>query len=611
MADQPSTSWKLAPSRAAHVQGLVVSPFAHLPVALALLLDATKAPGGAWLHDLLYGDDALVITPATGKALDDSGAETGCAAIAFTATGLTNLGVPGETLRSFATPFTEGMHEANRRHRLGDTRLEPPERRNRPLWGGNVPPQPGDDQDPDYAVCENTVHAAVLLYHKDAAALAAFAAPVRAKLARFGVAISYSLDLSLKFDGNDPPIAREHFGFADGISQPVPHDKRYIRPGTAPGTPSDKVHGIAGGDLLFGLADAHAEVLPGAIVDAALPGAAVLPAVPQNGPAKPDPNQRSLGLDGTYLVMRQLSQDPDRFWNSMRQAAEQLTGKTADWVAERVVGRSKDGVILAKDPPPATKDGPSNDFLFLADDPDARYCPFGSHIRRANPRDGLAPSASDAATILHAANNHRILRRGRKYEPVAVAGAGTLPGLLFMCLNTDLERQFEFVQQTWMLNPSFAALIDETDPLVGPKGKFSIQAYPLRMLPDVDTFIRFIGGEYFFMPGLPALTYLAGLSPAATVNPGLVTETTEPAPGGLEAAAAAPRQKPPRNAGLRKQGAKQSAAGPVDPPPQAAPEPASDPAPDLEVDAGVVPDVDPGAEPGADPGPDIRPDQTI
>ena len=41
--------------------------------------------------------------------------------------------------------------------------------------------------------------------------------------------------------------------------------------------------------------------------------------------------------------------------------------------------------------------------------------------------------------------------------------------MLFLCLNTDIARQFEFVQQTWMLNPNFATLFDETDPLVDPK----------------------------------------------------------------------------------------------------------------------------------------------
>jgi len=40
-------------------------------------------------------------------------------------------------------------------------------------------------------------------------------------------------------------------------------------------------------------------------------------------------------------------------------------------------------------------------------------------------------------------------------------------GLHFICLNSDIERQFEFVQQTWINNPVFAGLDGEVDPLVG------------------------------------------------------------------------------------------------------------------------------------------------
>ena len=38
-------------------------------------------------------------------------------------------------------------------------------------------------------------------------------------------------------------------------------------------------------------------------------------------------------------------------------------------------------------------------------------------MRRANPRDGLAPDGDSRQTLLEAANSHRILRRGRKYGP--------------------------------------------------------------------------------------------------------------------------------------------------------------------------------------------------
>ena len=112
-------------------------------------------------------------------------------------------------------------------------------------------------------------------------------------------------------------------------------------------------------------------------------------------------------------------------------------------------------------------------------------------------------------------NNHRILRRGRKFGPDIAdprVDDGAERGLLFMCLNTDLVRQFEFVQQTWLLNPGFAVLFDETDPLLGPKGPFSLPDRPLRRRAEVETFVRFAGGDYFFLPSLPALDYLQSLA---------------------------------------------------------------------------------------------------
>lgn len=76
------------------------------------------------------------------------------------------------------------------------------------------------------------------------------------------------------------------------------------------------------------------------------------------------------------------------------------------------------------------------------EDPEGLRCPFGAHIRRANPRDSLGSMEQVAIS-----NRHRILRIGRQYS----RRPERTPGLLFMCLNGDLERQFEFVQQTWIL----------------------------------------------------------------------------------------------------------------------------------------------------------------
>ena len=40
-----------------------------------------------------------------------------------------------------------------------------------------------------------------------------------------------------------------------------------------------------------------------------------------------------------------------------------------------------------------------NDFLFGTEDPEAVRCPFGSHVRRANPRDSLSPGSQDQIDI--------------------------------------------------------------------------------------------------------------------------------------------------------------------------------------------------------------------
>jgi hypothetical protein len=87
-----------------------------------------------------------------------------------------------------------------------------------------------------------------------------------------------------------------------------------------------------------------------------------------------------------------------------------------------------------------------------------------------------------------------------------------------MCLNADLERQFEFIQQTWLQSPTFAALTGEDDPVVGSRRTsngvtvdgFTIPTREapvrLRAMPE---FVRTLGGGYYFVPGRSLLRYLA------------------------------------------------------------------------------------------------------
>jgi deferrochelatase/peroxidase EfeB len=118
--------------------------------------------------------------------------------------------------------------------------------------------------------------------------------------------------------------------------------------------------------------------------------------------------------------------------------------------------------------------------------------------------------------------NHRILRRGRPYgpplaDPPEPGSDDAERGLVFMCLNTDIERQFEFVQHTWLNNPSFAGLDGEVDPAVGPQreggGLFTVPDRPVRYkVAGLPRFVTTRGGVYFFLPSVRALTYLGTMA---------------------------------------------------------------------------------------------------
>lgn len=474
-------TWGLPPGAAEDVQGLVVSPFAHLEESTALFLRIGR--GGAWLLRLL---DAGMVTDATGKV-------EACTAVALTASGLRSMQLPGDVMDTFAPPFTEGMTEKNRHRRLGDA--DP-----RMLWTGKLE-WSGDEAGPG-----QVVHALLLLYAATPDALQALTAKALALIEPEGVSVAFTLPLTLHpFGGGKGALPREHFGFADGFSQPLPHaDPQAL----------DPLHGVPLGEVLMGYRNAHREPAPAPTVDESLPGSDLLGTLGMEG----EPGQVSLGANGSYLTVRQLHQNVAAFRASMARAAAALNDPaiTAEWLAERVVGRERDGDLLVPGGAlPARSPGrPDNEFGFFDTDRHGYGCPLGSHIRRANPRDGLAKDESRREGMRTAANNHRILRRGRKYGDVLPDGApddGAARGLLFMCLQTDIARQFEFIQQTWLLNPVFACLSDETDPLLGPAGPFTLPADPLRRIADVETFVRLVGGEYFFLPSLRALRYLGGL----------------------------------------------------------------------------------------------------
>jgi deferrochelatase/peroxidase EfeB len=254
--------------------------------------------------------------------------------------------------------------------------------------------------------------------------------------------------------------------------------------------------------------------------------------------AEDAPQKKDLGRNGSYVVIRQLDQDVRKFWQFVYEQSDGRA-KEAEALAAAFVGRTREG-----DPLVPTQGLGQNHFTF-AENQGGTRCPFGAHIHRANPRnadlEGRPTRLKKLITMLGFGPNgfrddlmspvrfHRILRRGREYGPELKPEDALSPaapdepkrGLHFICLNANISRQFEFLQNAWMMNTKFSGLTNESDPLLG--NRESIPACPItshftipqsgglpRRVKDLPQFVTVKGGAYFFLPSLRALRYFAG-----------------------------------------------------------------------------------------------------
>ena len=463
------------------VQGLVVSAYSKLPCAAYLLLRVNNPAGvRKWLSQH--------VTEVTTSENKNAHFHTN---LAFTSTGLESLGLNQKVLSTFSRPFQEGMATDHRQRVLGDQEENDPAKW---TWGGK----------------NNPVGALLLIYAKDEEVLNAQRQQRQQELAANGFS-----EVAVLTAGRQPD-SHEHFGFNDGIGQPVMEgtgnkQRQLARTNHATELPA--------GEFLMGFTNVYGVTADSPVVAAADDPHKSLPDVPDDTTGlHAQSGMRDLGRNGTYLVFRQLVQDVAKFWDFVDRATRDSNDPLApERLAAKFVGRWKSGaplVLSSKGDDPGL--GSENNFAYLDKDPNGFSCPIGSHIRRSNPRDALGP---DAQTALTSANRHRILRRGRSYGPRAKdprTADGIDRGLIFICLNSDIERQFEFVQQTWINNPVFGGLDGEVDPLVGniPKGDciFTVQGEPLRTRAHaLSRFVTVKGGAYFFLPSIRALNYIASL----------------------------------------------------------------------------------------------------
>jgi deferrochelatase/peroxidase EfeB len=458
--------------------------------------------------------------------------------VGLSASGLAALGLPDEALATFPVAFQQGMSDPERARMLGDLGENAPHKW---LWGNDLV----------------RVDVVFVVYGRTVADMIAAQDTLLSRAQQLGHAVTSQGMASLA--AKTPGVGKlpgqrqqfEPFGFRDGVSQPV------IR-----GTPrADLLRSpndvVEAGEFVLGYLDNIGKIPPSpSIADRHDPERMLPDAGPDPLRRRPElsryegTGQRDLGANGTFLVARQLEQKVSELDKWLETAADEvlqmarvvhdgthlaviwdeapgaqqiqvqrtmvsalgLRQQLKDAIAAKLIGRWKDGTSLVRYPRmPGTVVGgastqPDNSFLLGGEDPGGHACPFGAHIRRANPRDTRYPKDPEE---IAAVNRHRILRVGRSYD--MSHGNARSNGLLFLALNADIERQFEFVQKTWLLNPSFRGLEGEVDPIVGHGGRaFTVPTRngPLRLL-DIPDVVRVRGGGYFFMPGRAAMRYLA------------------------------------------------------------------------------------------------------
>jgi deferrochelatase/peroxidase EfeB len=336
-------------------------------------------------------------------------------------------------------------------------------------------------------------------------------------------------------------LQTEHFGFFDGIGDPVFEGQYEFEDDTLGPIGNGAMDGdgnwrpLKAGEFLLGYPDEAQET---------------------SGIYMP----LSFARNGTFLAYRKIYQNVPAWRDFIARTAVDFgkvfkiddPANAQELLKAKMAGRWSDGIPLSIAPTPAEwhakrkelfpQDGDDDatkkakiakaarafvDFRYL-DDPSGVKCPMGSHLRRVNTRDSLDPDAPFYETlkaidpktapplkgsVLN--NRRRILRRGLPYgqdsEDVGIV-------MLVMC--ADLFRQFEFVQQQWINYGLDARAGNDVCPIVGnhlkgdegqgPAAKFVIPApegggHPPFIVDGIPQFVEVRGGDYFFVPSLTAL----------------------------------------------------------------------------------------------------------
>jgi Dyp-type peroxidase family len=336
----------------------------------------------------------------------------------------------------------------------------------------------------------NEIDAMILLAGNDEGSLLSQARQIMTKIAAHNKIRAFERGKVLRNDNGD---GIEHFGFVDGLSQPL-----YLK-----------------SDFVFDEKGNRTAERNGGKIDI------WDPFEPLRSILVRDPGVDDPLCHGSFLVFRKLEQDVLHFKLRERELAEELglQGSERARAGALVIGRFEDGTPVTLSKIPRFDPAKKNDFDF-ANDRKGLKCPFHAHIRKSNPRGDIQSRRGTAEAEVRL---HRITRRGIPYgdRPTNLQSIADLPsggvGLLFMCFQASIQTQFAFLQRNWLNNPEFVLqrtgldpIVDQTSSPPAVKQTWSKEyCGPRNTQFRFESFVRMIGGEYFFAPSIP---FLRGLS---------------------------------------------------------------------------------------------------
>jgi len=288
-------------------------------------------------------------------------------------------------------------------------------------------------------------------------------------------------------------VGHEHFGFKDGVSQPMIADFDFADP--ADTTMSKKRPDVRLVDPAQFLVEYRVA-----------------------------PDKATWMRNGSFMVYRRLAQDVKGFWDAIRSSADKLSEPlppstpgaaevvrkiSTDDLAAKVMGRWRNGtpVSLSPDGDPGSLQNPDIDRgLAFGSAAPGSACPFGSHVRKMHPREDVS------------GDDHRIIRRGIPFgdpydatEP-ALGDVGSSPrGLQFVCYASSYA-PFRLLQSMWA-NGQAPHGSGGLDPIIQTSSTSNVFEVPEDGVSSVRTvmlqrFVQNTAAVFAFTPTISSLTRL-------------------------------------------------------------------------------------------------------